>query len=329
MAMVHPLCIAYGRHMVYIRYARHTKTNQNNGDPIAIQLQPSLLQGRPRRCLRSLQRHMPALRPRSGEGGPPLDHTLPKTGGHYGGLPDRTLHSVPRARHHPEKVSQARWQSMAVHRSFQEGHQPMLYNICIDGTSPIIHHSSARVDPLLPINIEIAEITSKRGSNRTSADNERLVRLETIASLWLDSGRKPIIPRAAVRSLIETGARKLRQGAQVREGLVVVDTSFVYDVGVYGQTIDELAETARFTVPAVVKGIRVMRTRARFDPPWSCAFTVDGDDELVDRDKLGRWLDIGGRRVGLGDWRPEKSGEFGRFEVTSIEAREMTVTAGQ
>lgn len=205
----------------------------------------------------------------------------------------------------------------------------MLYDIRIDGTSPIIHHSSAGVDPLLPISIEIKEITSKRGSNRTVPDHQRLRHLETIRSLWLDDNDRPTIPKAAIRSLIETGAKKLRQGSQVREGLVVASTCFTYDSDTYGETLDEIAQKAQFTAPVVVKGTRIMRTRARFDPPWSCCFTVDGDDELVDQDKLVRWLDIGGRRIGLGDWRPEKSGEFGRFTLVSIETRELAVTAGR
>ena len=205
----------------------------------------------------------------------------------------------------------------------------MLYDVRIDGTAPIIHHSSAGVDPLLPISIEIKEITSKRGSNRTVADDQRLRHLETVRSLWLDADGRPAIPQSAVRALIETGAKKLRQGSQVREGLVVVSTHFSYDVETYGKTLEELAQRAQFTVPAVVKGIRVMRTRARFDPPWSCAFTLDADDELIDLEQLQRWLHIGGRRIGLGDWRPEKSGECGRFKVASIESRQLAVTADQ
>ena len=215
---------------------------------------------------------------------------------------------------------------MAIHHSFQEDHQPMLYDIRIDGTAPIIHHSSAGIDPLLPISIEIKEITSKRGSNRTVADDQRLRQLETIRSLWLDADGRPTIPQSAVRALIETGAKKLRQGPQVREGLVVVSTDFTYDVETYGETLDDLAQRAQFTVPVVVKGTRLMRTRARFDPPWSCSLTVDGDDELIDLSQLERWLDIGGHRIGLGDWRPEKSGEFGRFKLASINARELAVT---
>ena len=62
-----------------------------------------------------------------------------------------------------------------------------------------------------------------------------------------------------------------------------------------------------------------------FDMPWSCAYTLDCDDELVDKSQLEAWLDIAGRRIGLGDWRPEKSGDYGRYETTSITAREGEV----
>ena len=45
---------------------------------------------------------------------------------------------------------------------------------------------------------------------------------------------------------------------------------------------------------------------------------ADVDEELVDQAKLTAWLAVGGRRIGLGDWRPEKSGVFGRFDVESV-----------
>ena len=62
---------------------------------------------------------------------------------------------------------------------------------------------------------------------------------------------------------------------------------------------------------------RILRTRAKFDR-WGATFILDCDDELVDQEQLETWLDIGGRRIGLGDWRPEKSGHFGRFAVQSV-----------
>ena len=30
------------------------------------------------------------------------------------------------------------------------------------------------------------------------------------------------------------------------------------------------------------------------------------------------WLALGGRRVGLGDWRPQTSGHYGRFDVKEV-----------
>ena len=39
-----------------------------------------------------------------------------------------------------------------------------------------------------------------------------MAELECQLSLWLDRDGKPTIPSAAIRSCIETAARKLRQG---------------------------------------------------------------------------------------------------------------------
>ena len=38
----------------------------------------------------------------------------------------------------------------------------------------------------------------------------------------------------------------------------------------------------------------------------------------MDKTKLTAWLALGGRRIGLGDWRPEKSGVFGRLDVEEV-----------
>lgn len=198
----------------------------------------------------------------------------------------------------------------------------MLYRIVIEGVSPIIQHSAAGIDPFLPINEQKKEITSKRGSNRTEADDARLRELETVGSLWLNAANEPTIPGSAIRSVIERGARKLKQGPQVREGLVITSTSFDYDRERYGVDLDVLQKSVQFTTSVVVQRSRLLRTRARFDLPWSCTFEVDADDELVSKSQLEQWLDIGGRRIGLGDWRPEKSGEYGRFKLVSIEAIE-------
>lgn len=193
----------------------------------------------------------------------------------------------------------------------------MRYQVTIRGISPLItHNGAAGLDTRSAANVEKAEITRKRGSNRTAADDARLRELECQISLWLDARGAPTIPEGAIRKCIESGAKKLKQGTQVREGLVVEGVqSFDYDREALGSTVEELGKRAQFTVGVVIQRNRVLRTRAKFDE-WSCAFTLDCDDELVDREQLEVWLDIAGRRIGLGDWRPEKSGgAYGRFEA--------------
>ena len=94
--------------------------------------------------------------------------------------------------------------------------------------------------------------------------------------------------------------------------------TFTYDSKRYGTTVEAIGKSAQFTVPVVVQRARILRTRAKFDCPWSIVAVIDADDELVDKQKLTAWLDVAGRRIGLCDWRPQKSGTFGRFEPKSV-----------
>ena len=118
--------------------------------------------------------------------------------------------------------------------------------------------------------------------------------------------------------MIEASAKKTKQGPLVREGLMIERVAFGYDVDRYGEKVEELSTKAQFVAPVVIGRKRILRTRAKFDCPWSIVGVADVDEELVDRDQLMAWLATGGRRIGLGDWRPEKSGHYGRFDVEKV-----------
>ena len=78
----------------------------------------------------------------------------------------------------------------------------------LTGVSPLIQHNGAgRLDTRSPASVEIAEITAKRGGNRTSVDDCRLRELECGRALYLDADGKPAIPEAAVRSVIEASGQ--------------------------------------------------------------------------------------------------------------------------
>ena len=195
----------------------------------------------------------------------------------------------------------------------------MRLEFTLAGVSPLImHDGAAGLDTRSALSREIAAITAKRGGNRTDVDDKRLWELECRRSLYLDAGGRPTLPEAALRSMIENSARKTKQGPLVREGLMIESVTFRYDVKHYGEDVEKLSTAAQFVAPVVVNRKRVLRSRARFDCPWSVVGVADVDPELVDSDQLTAWLATGGRRVRLGDWRPEKSGHYGRFDVEKV-----------
>ena len=196
------------------------------------------------------------------------------------------------------------------------------FKITIEGESPLIHHCGLRgLDEFSEIKQRINQLAKYKGTNKTPDVVAELRQLETQNSIWTDGGLEgpPILPTHAIRTCIEKGARTLRQGPQVRGGMTVIDSEFHWDKSL-GETDSELAtrKEIQFSTPVVVNRSRIMRTRARF-VEWGCTFSVIGDPELIDNQKLVNWLTIAGARIGLGDWRPACSGEYGRFRVTSIE----------
>jgi hypothetical protein len=68
--------------------------------------------------------------------------------------------------------------------------------------------------------------------------------------------------------------------------------------------------------PVVIQRARVMRHRARLEA-WSVKTTIEIDEEIIPVDHVHQILNDAGRRAGMGDFRPQKGGPFGRFLVSS------------
>jgi hypothetical protein len=61
---------------------------------------------------------------------------------------------------------------------------------------------------------------------------------------------------------------------------------------------------------------RVIRYRPMFKK-WKLSFHVEAEDEIP-CDVIKESLEIAGKYVGIGDWRPEKKGKYGKFQVTEF-----------
>jgi len=68
--------------------------------------------------------------------------------------------------------------------------------------------------------------------------------------------------------------------------------------------------------PVSENGSRSIRNRAKIEE-WSSRFVLEFDDGVVTPDEVHELLSRGGRSLGIGDYRPERGGTFGRFYIQS------------
>jgi hypothetical protein len=96
--------------------------------------------------------------------------------------------------------------------------------------------------------------------------------------------------------------------AQILRLVGVVSTQInVYGVPTLGMDMVRSSDMAR--TPDV-------RTRAYFSE-WACTIDISYIKSLIGREQIVNLLDAAGLIVGIGDYRPQKGGQFGRFAVVS------------
>jgi hypothetical protein len=127
------------------------------------------------------------------------------------------------------------------------------------------------------------------------------------------------MPGAAVSRLLREagGAHKQRGSRKSLKYVIPAATLVLEDMIVLRD--DEGAPLTSFEVdsrPVVIpatKG-RVMRHRPRLNK-WAMEFTIEVDEDMIDASTIHQLISEGGAKIGLGDYRPERGGPFGRFQV--------------
>lgn len=66
--------------------------------------------------------------------------------------------------------------------------------------------------------------------------------------------------------------------------------------------------------PVVVGKARILRCRPSY-PEWRMKIALEVDTAILNRGHVAEALSLAGRIIGIGDYRPEKGGGFGRFRV--------------
>lgn len=195
----------------------------------------------------------------------------------------------------------------------------MQAHITIEGVAPLIQRNIRLADPLDSITREITKVSKKR--NKTEDDLREIARLEWFGGLYSDpalevdqlSGRV-VLPSTNLERVIRDGAAKSKEGKTVQAAVIVLEDAVLDYKGPKDTHELWLAGRNAYRESVKVGQVRVLRTRPIFRE-WKCSFVADFHDDLVDPDRLRHFLDVAGRQVGVGDWRPK----HGRFIVTSFE----------
>jgi hypothetical protein len=176
----------------------------------------------------------------------------------------------------------------------------------ISGTSAMLMHRWAEAS-------EVEETTRaihiKRGDPREEATKVAYQR--TDGTLF--------IPGSSVaRMLREAGGSHKQRGSRKSLKFVVPAAVLVLDEEISlidddGNPLRTFEVDSRPVVIPSTKG-RIMRHRPRLNS-WGADINIDIDLSMIESDTVHQLLEESGKRLGLGDYRPERGGPFGRFAL--------------
>ena len=182
----------------------------------------------------------------------------------------------------------------------------MRIEITIEGLTPLLCNRFTDAAAL-------AATQGTRGSTRGDRGTEREI---CESKLYLDKDGKPCIPQPNLLSCIVDGGIWHKIG---RKQVTTKSSSLVYACcDVVGLTIPIEHEApwsvdARPVVIPATKG-RILCYRPRFDD-WKLTFEIELLTDIIGVKLMRDIIDDSGMKSGLGDFRPNHKGPFGRFKV--------------
>jgi hypothetical protein len=118
----------------------------------------------------------------------------------------------------------------------------------------------------------------------------------------------------AFRSALLYASKGKRVGKMAAKGIIagaVMPEGEVCPL-VHPETGEAIHKYQVFTCRAVVMQKGIMRSRPRIEP-WACTLALQVDIDTIDPDVILSLLQEAGVRAGVGDFRPERGGIYGRF----------------
>lgn len=177
----------------------------------------------------------------------------------------------------------------------------------------MLMHSARGANPLDPMTRAHKELTSKR--KKTDEDYEAIARSEWFLALYHDEEIGPYVPSANVRASLIGGAKFNKLGMEVKRSVLMDEERIAVEYA--GPRDPEAMFESRRFIDCRAVGVgksRLMRTRPVF-LDWSMTCHLHYPEERIELDQIRLAFENAGRLIGLGDFRPECGGTFGRYKV--------------
>jgi len=182
-------------------------------------------------------------------------------------------------------------------------------NVKIEGITPLLMNSSIGVDDDV-----IKKVT---GSTSKLAEAEQVC----FKKLYMMPDGTVYQPGIHVERMLSESAKNYKIKGK---GKSTYSKIFGSAITVAPDAIPHLIKDWKVNAQNVVipstKG-RVMCYRAEF-PKWVLEFTIQVLDDQIPLEVVKQVIEYGGIYNGLGDFRPQKKGKFGKFMVTRFEKAE-------
>lgn len=181
---------------------------------------------------------------------------------------------------------------------------PKTITFRIKGTSPLIQHAWSEKG-LRQLRMTPAE---RRKQPKTKRNPEE----EASAAMYTLEDGTPALPMLSFKAALISAAHKDLgiEKTLVRKSVFL--PADAYEAGLLAP-LDASEPVIREDIVKVGANQTDLRYRPEFRE-WSCKVTIQIDADLLDEQDLINLVNRAGFSVGIGEWRPEKDGEFGRFE---------------
>lgn len=182
----------------------------------------------------------------------------------------------------------------------------MNYKVTIEGVSPLLINRFGE-------DSEVTETIKRSGKKDYGTPREQAEK-----TAYKDDDGTIWIPSVWLKGAITTISSDYKvPGSRKSLKSIIGGTILPVEEKCYFQPSLKIKDIEVDSRPVVIQRARVMRHRARIEK-WRLSIDFFLDESLLDEKTFNQLICESGKRAGIGDYRPQKGGPFGRFVLVEF-----------